>query len=182
VDSYVQKVRRRRTSIEGTTFNFSCVTDFESLALSAHHYVDILNSFAQKSIAIVYEHDSSESQQNVVKYKSEVFDLRRQIFKYTTDNTEAVRTALVRWDSELGELDLLHRSSNSDLESKNATEDFVAIGNRRSRIRSKMVEEFLVMLKISAEAGNDLFGVSSTYEDKVMVANSVFKTLSVSPC
>mmetsp|Transcript_22976 Transcript_22976/g.31494 ORF Transcript_22976/g.31494 Transcript_22976/m.31494 type:complete len:95 (-) Transcript_22976:1838-2122(-) len=74
----------------------------------------------------------------------------------------------------------MRRDFKSDnMESGSPAEDFVEIGNRRSRIRSKMVEEFLMMLKISAEAGNDLFGVSAIYEDKVVVANSVFKILNV---
>lgn len=185
MDSNIQKVRRRRTTIEGTAFNFSNFANFESLALSTHHYADVLNSFVQKSMTSADEKEvaSSDGRQNIASYQTEVLDLRRRVFQYSTDNTEAVRAALVHWDAELGGLDLLQRELNSEFNRTGSTggaEDFVAIGNRRSRTRSQLVEEFLMMLKISAEAGNDLFGVSSTYEDKVTVANSVFKILSVS--
>ena len=178
VNSHLKKVQNLKNTIESIPFNFSSYVDFEHLAISAHHYADIITSFIDRgdNLLVVNANDFD----NVVRtYERELLELRKQIFLLATNNIEAIRASLVAWETDSEGLSLLYRQQvkgASDSDEK----DVEATGERRKRIRSVLVEEFLMMLKKAAESGNDLFVVSKKYEDKTTVANKVFTILNVS--
>lgn len=179
VNKNMQKIRLRKMKIDTAVFNFSSYAKFEHLAIAAHHYSDVINSYIEQRSG---RDSAGEANDDLAAYESEVLELRRQIFKLSVDNVESIRAALVAWDTDSSELDIVYKESTmkSKNDSSSSDEDVMDIGAQRKKVRTTLVEEFLMMLKKVAESGNDLFGASKTYVDKVTVANKVFSILNVS--
>lgn len=178
VNKNMQKIRSRKMKIDTAVFNFSSYAKFEHLAIAAHHYCDVINSFLEQRSGQDYTGDENNE---LSAYESEILDLRRQIFKLSIENVESIRAALVAWDTDSSELDIVYKESTmkSKNDSSSGDEIEIDISAQRKKIRTNMVEEFLMMLKKAAESGNDLFGASKSYVDKVTVANKVFSVLNV---
>jgi hypothetical protein len=169
----MQKIRSRKMKIDSAVFNFSSYAKFEHLAIAAHHYCDVINSFIEQRSG---QDSAGDENKELSAYESEILDLRRQLFKLSVENVESIRAALVAWDTDSSGLDMVYKESTikSKIDSSSGDENA-----QRKKIRSTLVGEFLMMLKKVAESGNDLFGASKSYVDKVTVANKVFSVLNV---
>ena len=176
MNKHMRKIRQQKMKIDTAVFNFSSYAKFEHLAIAAHHYSDVINSYLDQ---FSRQGAANEKSNDIAVFETEVLELRRQIFKLSVENVESIRATLIAWDTDSSELDIVYRESAA-MNSQNDSDDgSMSIEAQRKKLRTSLVEEFLMMLKKAAESGNDLFGVSKTYVDKVTAANKVFSILNV---
>jgi hypothetical protein len=182
----VKRTRRNRdvaadlsiaTDVKHVQFNFTRHAIFEELSIAAHHYTDILYSFILEN-KVASTDEAARKQAD--SYKGDILQLRRSIFDAACDNTEAVRASLIAWDNDARNIEFLRVDNKTSIAGEEGDATREAMKLLRNKVRTVMVEEFLMMLKKAAEAGNDLFGASEDYVEKVTAANKVFKILTVS--
>jgi hypothetical protein len=163
-NKYENELRRKLSEFQSSAaFNSSQIIkncnvisylEYESLSIDAHHLSDII-------FHIIRESRNSDKLLN--KHEKDIVEIRQSIFNQVLAAIQSLKMCL-RSIEEKFAVSLLNKSTTDP---------------KFSEIRTSVVEEFLMMLKRAAEAGNDYFDVLKSYEEKTYVAQNVFNILEV---
>lgn len=163
-------ISTEKLSYNISQFEDSLVSPLKELSKAAHHYCDILNH-----MYFIYH---TKSDKDLIQQERQ--KLRYTILQLVLDKVTEVRHHLIALDE-----DILQHDTQIGLYSIHSAERLVmqSESNIFKMRRNVFVTILLQLLKLAAEAGNDLFGaisVESNLPDKLNTAQLVFNILDVS--
>lgn len=132
----------------------STADDFSQLSKVAHHYCDSFSDLSANGMV-------DKSRNRLVS--EEVVIVRNSLLKLVDEKVVSLRAQLAQVDSNLQQKD--SHSKDSLLSAKET--------------RRLLSTQLVMMLKRAAECGNDLFGVTENFEDKLRIGQYVLDITQV---